>query len=99
MKITIKRHELEVYPKDLEGKFNHKAATEACASLGDGWRLPTMNELLEMNDYKELLELKYYYWSSTYKTYYAWLWSFFYGDSFTGNKDDTYRVRPVRTIK
>jgi hypothetical protein len=60
--------EVQVSLQDL-GKMNWKQATEACANLGNGWRLPTKEELLLM--YEEL-HLKGkgdfaedYYWSAS----------------------------------
>jgi regulator of replication initiation timing len=41
---TVKIGNLEVMTKDL-GKMEWDDAKRACADLGDGWRLPTRNEL------------------------------------------------------
>ena len=35
---------LEVYKSDL-GEMSWEEAKQACANLGDGWRLPTLDEL------------------------------------------------------
>ena len=42
-------------------------AIEACADLGDGWRLPTMDELNLMYENKDKIGgfAKEYYWNST----------------------------------
>lgn len=100
MRITIPRQEFEVYPKDLEGQFNYEEAKEACEALGDGWRLPTREELTDMYKYKEDLELKDFYWSSSeYNTTYAFYFTFSNGTANYFNKSNTLSVRAVRTIK
>ena len=50
---TIKIDNLEVMTEDL-GEMNWDDAMKACADLGDGWRLPTKDELniLYKNKYK-----------------------------------------------
>lgn len=80
-------------------------AKKACANLGKGWRLPTLEELQVM--YKEL-HLKgrgdfcpYWYWSGTeHSASFAWNVSFANGDTGLNDKDKySYRVRAVRTLK
>lgn len=99
----IKRqpHKFEVYHEDANLKLNHLDALEYCSLLGNGWRLPTRKELLEMYDHKEALGLKNTpYWSSTeYNTTYAFNIYFFNGHASATNKFSTYSVRAVRTIK
>lgn len=90
----------EVYPSDLE-KMNWDDAVKACTDLGEGWRLPTKDELNAM--YEQLSIGGFadsYYWSSTeFDNYDAWLQ--FFGDGFHGNgsKYYSYHVRAVRDIK
>ena len=56
---------LEVMTKDL-GQMNWEEAKKACADLGDGWRLPTIDELKSIVPYKDKFEtLSRGYWSST----------------------------------
>ena len=99
--IVIPKKKFEVYPEDLKGEFKHEKAIEACKSLKGDWRLPTIKELLEMNDYKEGLEIKdLLYWSSNeFNSNAAWAYKFNNSFSTTSHKGNTYRVRPVRTIK
>ena len=55
---TVKLEEIgiEVMNEDL-GKMNWEEAIKACAELGDGWRLPTIDELNQMfSEYENLLE-------------------------------------------
>ncbi len=49
---TIKIGNLEVMTEDL-GEMNWDDAMKACADLGDGWRLPTKDELNLLYENKE----------------------------------------------
>ena len=99
--IEVPVHKFEVYPRDAYLKLEHDNASKYCKGLGDGWRLPTRNEQLEMYKHKEQLGLKdSYYWSSTeYNSNFAWGYNFNSGNSNLFNKFNTYSVRAVRTIK
>jgi hypothetical protein len=88
--------------RDL-GRMPWEDAKEACANLGSGWRLPTLEELQVM--YEEL-HLKGkgnfdddWYWSSTEEgADKAWLVFFIRGDDYDFNKDDHHQVRAVRAL-
>ena len=99
--IEISAHKFEVYHKDVDLKLDHYDAIESCKELGDGWRLPTRKELLEMYDHKEELVLKDdVYWSSTeYGTSDAFGFGFNDGHADYYGKFNTLSVRAVRTIK
>ena len=91
----------EVYPTDLE-KMNWDDAKKACADLGDRWRLPTRVELLLMYNNQDELGgfANSYYWSSTeYGNFSAWIQSFFGGSQDYSSKNYGSYVRAVRDIK
>ena len=91
----------EVYPIHFR-KTNWEDAMKACADLGDGWRLPNRLELLLMyNNQDELGGFALdYYWSSTeYDGFNAWVQVFYDGAQSLNDKDDDNYVRAVRTIK
>jgi hypothetical protein len=101
----LKIDNLEIYPNDLPYPMEWNDAKKACASLGDGWRLPTKDELNIL--YKNRQNIGGFdivnYWSSTEFAYmYAWKQHFFTGIRFfkrnTGRHRYSYNVRPVRTI-
>ncbi len=46
----ITGRELEVSYKDLPDKLNWNEANEVCKALGNGWRLPTIEEFKEIYD-------------------------------------------------
>lgn len=83
---------------EMANKYVHR--------LGDGWRLPTINELIDMYDYENSKpfheDLKWessYYWSSTTyapSTSSAWLVYFGNGYVLSSDKTNTGYVRCVR---
>jgi hypothetical protein len=98
---SVKIDKLEVMKTDL-GNMTWNQAKKACKKLGDGWRLPSIEELKFMFDNRhEIGEFKVeYYWSSSDDDEHYPL-SFYFGDGFThtGSKNDKYFVRAVRDLK
>ena len=93
--------EFEVYTKDL-GQHNWEDANKVCADLGDGWRLPTREELhlmwLNIKSIGNFAAAEY--WSSSeFNSNYAWVQYFANGSQASYFKSNTYYVRPVRDIK
>jgi len=93
---------LEVAQFNFPEKMNWDDANEFCASLGDGWRLPTKVEL--SNLYRERVKIGAsggMYWSSTENTeYFIWARDFdrMSGGEKAENIDQLFNVRAVRTI-
>jgi len=84
-------------------------AIDWCASLGDGWRLPTVRELSSIVDYArrdpaaveplKASTASYFYWSSTTNAYFpynAWVVNFFSGSVYDFSKTNDNYVRAVR---
>jgi len=97
--IPIENH-LVVMTEDL-GEMNWVTAKKACEALGNGWRLPTKNELniLYQNRNKIGGFRDSYYWSSSAGSNDdAWYQSFYRGNTYNYSKDSTYRVRAVRSF-
>ena len=89
-----------VNPKEL-GKMTWEEAKGACASLGEGWRLPTRVELLLMYENKDVVGgfASDYYWSSTENnSNFAWLQDIDNGKQGTNFKYNRCNVRAVKTI-
>ena len=100
---TVKIGNLEVMTKDL-GEMTWDDAMKACADLGDGWRLPTKDELNLLYENKEKIGgfVIDNYWSSTKHPHErqprAWMMSFMdtRGYQYGRSKASTYYVRAVR---
>jgi len=98
-----KEHKLQVAFSDLEEELNWNYAKAACSAQGEGWRLPTNNELKII--YDELFKLKlgnfeacrywgeYDNWKSAYQAFFGNEFSCYIIDNFRYRK-----ARPVRSI-
>ena len=92
----------EVYHEDLKGHYTWDEAKEACEALGEGWRLPTKNELNEMYEKRDVVGgfANSNYWSSTENgNYSAWSQYFSTGSqNHYGKTNYVYNVRAVRAL-
>lgn len=99
--IILEQHLMfEVYPEDL-GEHTWKDAKKVCEDLGDGWRLPTKEELhiMYLNKNEIGVFAAAYYWSSSeYNNGVAWVQGFGSGNQNYGGKDYTLYVRAVRAL-
>ena len=98
---TYKIENIEVAEKDFPNQMNWQSAKDACESLGNGWRLPTKDELnvLYENKYNIGVFAKKFYWSSTeYDDVSAWSQNFFDGFYWYNDKAKNYYVRAVRVF-
>jgi hypothetical protein len=75
-------------------------AVEACKALGDGWRLPTKEELDWMYQHKDKISGfgEGWLWASTHYSNYAWGQRFSDGNQGGSSKYDTYAVRACRDL-
>lgn len=101
---------LEVAQYDLQPDFSFEVkwygAKKACEELGDGWRLPTLDEFkfLYKNDFHKIADLKIYnYWTSTEISAeikgedYVYVFVSRTGETYDYYKKyDLQRIRPVR---
>jgi len=81
------------------GSMNWYEAVEVCKKLGPGWRLPTKDELNMLYKNKEEIGgfSSIYYWSSTeFVNYYAWIQDFNFGYQSNYFKNASNYVRAVR---
>ena len=93
----------EVAQNDFTKKMNWYYAKKACADLGNGWRLPTKDELNLLYKNKDKIGgfADNVYWSSSNEassSTLAWKQGFDYGDQHISNKYDTKYVRAIRTF-
>jgi hypothetical protein len=92
--------EFEVYPEDL-GRYNWEDAKKVCEELGDGWGLPTKEELNLMwlhRDYIEGFTAASYWSFSCYNNNIAWFQDFSNGYQNNNNKNYSNYVRAVRAL-
>ena len=97
---TIKIGNLEVMTEDL-GRMNWYEAKKACKNLGDGWRLPTKDELnLLFQNRGKIGGFAYFvYWSSTeFDSFNAWYQSFIERYQGFNVKNTNFYVRAVRAF-
>ena len=88
----------EVYPEDL-GKYTWNYAKIVCDELGDGWRLPTREELHLMWLNKDDSFAAANYWSSSeVNNNFAWIQYFYNGVQLNYSKDYANYVRAVRAL-
>lgn len=82
--------------------MNWHKAIEYAESLGDGWRLPTIEELIDACDNNiEGFQAIHYWSSNTYAqdTNYACYVNFYFGVVILADKTFNYSVRCIRDIK
>jgi len=97
--------DLEWQEEVPEREFTWEQAKEYAASLGDGWRLPTVQELVSLWDYDKgfcpaFPNSKGRFWSSSPHGYdYAWGVVFDYGRVGHGHRSYEHSVRCVRDVK
>jgi len=106
---TIIIDNLEWQAKDDGNKRTWEDSIIYAITIGDGWRLPTIEELISIIDftvYMPACKIKScrssYYWSSSPyagNSYYAWIANFYYGHVCYYYKDNRYYVRCVRELR
>jgi len=97
-KVLEQHLKFEVYPKDL-GQHNWEDAKKICEDLGDGWRLPTREELHLMWLNKDDSFAAAYYWSSSENSSNgAWNQNFDNGSQDAIIKNYPNYVRAVRAL-
>jgi hypothetical protein len=99
---------IEVASEDIEGEMNWFQAVRACSNLGQGWRLPTIEELkviysdIYLKGKGNFLKDRIYWSSTEIDNELAWIFYMDIGKAFdiwvTSRKGNTSSVRPVRTL-
>ena len=98
----IKIGSLEIAQHDFDVQMTWDDAKKACGALGDGWRLPTKEELNFIYEHNSEIGSFHegYYWSSSEtKVNFAWSQDFLIGDQDSSVKNFSYYVRAVRVFK
>lgn len=92
----------EIYKETLPNHMTFEEAINACSKLGDGWRLPSKLELIEMFDIQQRGEItfgNYGCWSgSEDDTEMVWSLGFLTGNVYLNSPTNLNLVRPVRNV-
>jgi len=106
---TIIINNLEWQEEDDGTKRTWEESIDYATTLGDGWRLPTIGELVSIIDFTVYMPAckidscrPSYHWSSSpyaCNSYYAWFVNFGYGLVYASSKDDHTYVRCVREFR
>lgn len=92
----------EIYKETLPNHMTFEEAINACSELGDGWRLPSKWELIEMFEMQKRGEItfgNYGCWSCTGdETKMIWSLGFLTGNIYLNPTTNLNLVRPVRYI-
>ena len=95
--IVEKNYKFELHPIISNNKLKWDDALAYAKSLGNDWRLPTIEECFIMYNNKVITEDAY--WSSSeFSKYNAWYFKFIVGYAGYSSKNDTYFVRAVRSL-
>lgn len=100
--LILKDCSLEVKKADEKGSYKWKDASTLCESYGEGWRLPTKEELncIYVNKDEVGGFLRDWYWSSDrVGQFNIWVQSFSNGKQFGYSNSNSAKVRCVRSIK
>ena len=101
---TYKIGNIEVAEKDFPNKMNWQSAKDACESLGNGWRLPTKDELNLLYQNKDkisgftTIEYSYYWSSDVYDGVYRVNQDFDNGGQYNDREHNPFYVRAVRAF-
>ena len=93
--------DIEVAQHDFPNRMNWNMAKTACSNLGNGWRLPNINELNQVYlNKKQLRDITDDgYWSSTLKSDTIVLLQYLtLGTQYASYSNLTYKARAIRSI-
>ena len=90
---------IEIYPTTIERYLTWDESNKYCVDLGDGWRLPTKDELIHMfNDGDDKFG-NYGCWGDKFNTDYCWSVGFKTGNVYLNLISNKNYLRPVRDIQ
>ena len=94
------QYSLQIAQIDFPNQMNWADAKKACEGLGEGWRLPTKDELNSMYINKNTIGgfSSNSYWSSSEMSIFAWNQYFNYGGKISDSKANMNYVRAVRPL-
>lgn len=91
--------EIELYGDTIESYMTWEEANNYCIDLGDGWRLPTKDELIYMfNNYEERFG-NYGCWGDRFDSEFCWSVGFKTGNIYLNPNNNINYLIPVRDIQ
>ena len=100
--IVVNSKKIEVLNSDLTGAYNWQDAQIQCKQLGEGWRLPNIEEMnaIVANQTNNLIDLETYWCDSSVDNVTAWGYKFKNGKGSSKYvyKSNSITVRPVRSL-
>jgi len=91
--------EIELFENTIETYMTWEEANKYCVELGDGWRLPTKDELLYMFETNKNEFGNYGCWGDRFDSEYSWSVGFKTGNVYLNLKNNQNYLRPVRDGK
>jgi hypothetical protein len=88
----------ELYPKTIETYMTWSVANRYCDSLGDGWRLPTKDELIDMFNNNGDKFGNYGCWGDRFNSEYSWSVGFKTGNVYLNPIGNKNYLIPVRNL-
>jgi hypothetical protein len=89
---------IELYKTVIETYMTFEEANEYCVKLGDGWRLPTKDELIYMFNTTENEFGNYGCWGERHSIFYSWSVGFKTGNVYLNSSENKNYLRPVRNL-
>ena len=93
---------IEIYPHTIEKYHTWQEAYDLCQSLGEGWRLPSLDELALIHRLGQEGKLSlgnYGCWGEKKDEEYAWSKGFLTGNTYLNPLDNLNLVLPVRDTR
>jgi len=89
---------IELYPTTIETYMTWSEANRYCDALGDGWRLPTKDELINMFNNNGDKFGNYGCWGDKFNLEYSWSVGFKTGNVYLNAIGNKNYLRPVKDI-
>ncbi len=92
---------IEIYPHTIDKYLTWQEAQDLCGSLGEGWRLPTLEELEHIHQLGQEGKItlgNYGVWGEKRDEDYAWSKGFHTGNTYLNPLENLNLILPVRNI-
>lgn len=91
--------EIELFKCTIEIYLTWEDANKYCADLGDGWRLPTKDELIYMFNNSSHRFGNYGCWGDRFNSEYCWSVGFKTGNLYLNSPNNKNYLIPVRDLQ